>query len=99
MRTFAPHGKFVLASPKLVVDRFMPPLLPPAEAEAARKKAAAAPPAPEPDYRGMIPARAELEGEVRIDEIHARKILITKERAKVHIAGGNVQYEINDLLN
>jgi hypothetical protein len=99
MKLFAPRGKFVLSSPKVVVDRFMPPILPPAEAEAARKQAATAPPAPEPDYRGMIPPRAELDGEIRIDEIHARRILIAKERAKVHIAGGNVQYEINDILN
>lgn len=98
VKTFAPRGKFVVTSPKVVLDRFMPPILSPAEAEAAKRKAAAVPPAPEPDYRGMIPVKAVLDGEIRLDEIHARKILVSKERAKLHIAGGNVSYEINDEL-
>jgi len=98
LKTFAPRGKFVVSSPKVVLDRFMPPILSPAEAEAAKKKAASAPPAPEPDYSGMIPVKAVLDGEIRIDEIRARKILITKERAKLHIAGGNVAYEDGEVL-
>ncbi len=96
MKTFAPKGRFVLSSPKVVLDRMLPPTPSPAEAERLKREAASAPPPPEPDYRGMIPVHADLDGEVRIGEIHARKVTILKEQVRLKISGGNVAYENHD---
>lgn len=90
---WAPRGRFAVESPKVVLDQFLPPLdAKPADA----KGGTPAPPAPEPDFRGMIPKGMDLDGTVEFREVVARKIRFVGLKGKVAIGGGNVSYDVED---
>ncbi len=95
MKRFAPKGKFSAASPKVVLDSLYKE--PPADAKSGKgKPVKEPPPPPEPDFRGMIPKGAELDGDVAIGETRFRKITFSKQKMTVKIRGGDIAYTLTD---
>jgi len=93
---FAPKGKFSLSSPKVVLDKLM--ALAGGEDKDAekdkkdKKNAKSEPPAKEPDLRAYIPRKAELSGDVRMDEIHLKKLVLTGEVVSLTLSGGKLAF-------
>jgi len=94
-KKFSPKGKFSASCPKLVLDKLLPAPFKLGKGEKG-ERAKEPPPPPEPDFRGMIPNGVDVEGDIRIDEIQARKLSFQKEKAKVFIKGQTIRYEFTD---
>jgi len=95
---FSPKGKFVLESPKVVLDKFIPLNGVSDGKETAGQTAKGAPPPKEPDMRGIVPRGVDLSGEVRFHEIKARKLTVTGMVLGVRIAKGDLSYTLNSKL-
>ncbi len=96
LKKYAVRGKFTVESPRIVLDRFLPPLDAKTPAGAKGAKPVESPPPPEPDYRGMLPVGVELEGRVAFKEVVARRVKFTGIVGTVRLAGGNVAYDLKD---
>jgi len=94
-RKFSPKGKFSAACPKLVLDKLLPPPMKLVGGKKA-KPGAEPPPPPEMDFRGMIPKGVAIEGDIRIDEVRARKLTFLKEKVNVRIMGETISYQLSD---
>ena len=94
-RKFSPKGKFSAVCPKLVLDKLLPPPMKMVGGEKP-KPGAEPPPPPEMDFRGMIPKGVEIEGDARVDELRARKLVFLKEKVHVRIMGETIHYELTD---
>ena len=87
VKALAPKGKLGVSFAKLDADRLLAAVRgpqPPAKAPAGSP----APAEPEPDLRGVVPAGADIEFELRADELTYGKLVLTQQRAKVRVAGG-----------
>jgi len=92
---FAPKGKFSLSSPKVVTDKLL--ALAGGDEKAAekggkKKGSQAEPPAPEPDLRAYVPRKADISGDVRMDEVHLKKLVLTGEVVNVALKNGKFTF-------
>jgi uncharacterized protein involved in outer membrane biogenesis len=96
LASFAPRGKFSLSSPKVVLDKLMALAGgedKKGEKDTKGKKAAKPePPAREPDLRAYIPRRADISGDVRVDEVRYKKIVLGGEVVGVTLSGGKLAF-------
>lgn len=93
LKRFAPKGRFSVSSPKVVLDSLYTE---PPPAPKGAKPPPEPPPPPEPDFRGMIPRGAELDGDITLGETRFRKIVFSKQKMTVKIRGGDIAYTLTD---
>ena len=91
IRKFAPKGTVKLESSKVVLDRFIPSSS--KGGGKGKKGAAEEPPAPEPDLRGLVPRGADISGEVKLDEVRARQLVLTKQVLRFRVADGVATFD------
>jgi hypothetical protein len=90
------QGRFVADLPQITVpEAFLPPLEESkvASGTVAGAKGGKAPEPSEMDLRGMIPSGIDLDGDVRIGRLTARKFTVSDIASTVRISGGSVSFK------
>lgn len=103
MRGFSPRGRFVVESPRLVLDRFFPErggegAAPPGNATVPGRGGRREGKPGEPDLRRMLPRGADLDGELHIKDLRYGRLSAEDVSAEVRVAKGNAAGSVRSSL-